>query len=99
MDWNRSAPAGASCATRAHAGPGLPYFDDASEAMKGALAGFGLEKGGRDALNLILEEARVRDTLTLWHLMFRFGYPPERARVYDRIAMLTPVLPLASFFT
>jgi hypothetical protein len=83
-------PAGASCATHAHAGPGLPSFDDASEAMRRALAAFDLGKSGRDALDVILAEARVRDTLTLWHLMFRVDLS-SRTRVYDRIAALTPV--------
>jgi hypothetical protein len=32
----------------------------------------------------------VRDTLTLWHLLFRVD-TSERARVYDRIAALTPI--------
>jgi anti-sigma factor RsiW len=83
-------PAGASCHTRAHASPGLPYFDDASLVMKGALATFDLGKGGGDAIGEILAESRGRDTLTLWHLMFRVG-AGDRARVYDRIAALTPV--------
>jgi len=58
--------------------------------MKQALAIFGLEKDGRRTLDVILAESRVRDTLTLWHLLFRVEVG-ERARVYDRIAALTPV--------
>jgi len=75
-------PAGASCRTRAHSGPGIPYFDDAPEGLKQAA----------DDLNLdaVLRDARVRDTLTLWHLLARVG-AADRARVYDRIAALTPV--------
>jgi hypothetical protein len=83
-------PAGASCRTRPHAGPGIPYFDDASESMQQALENFGFEKAGSGALNVILGEARVRDTLTLWHLLSRVEVE-DRARVYDRIAALTPV--------
>jgi predicted anti-sigma-YlaC factor YlaD len=83
-------PAGASCRTQPHAGPGIPYFDDASESMKQALESFGFEKTGYNALDIILAEARVRDTLTLWHLLSRVE-AEERARVYDRIASLTPV--------
>jgi predicted anti-sigma-YlaC factor YlaD len=83
-------PAGASCRIRPNVGPGIPYFDDASENMKQALENLGFEKGGDDALNVILGEARVRDTLTLWHLLSRVE-AEDRARVYDRIASLTPV--------
>ena len=72
-------PAGASCRIRPLVGPGIPYFDDAPPS---------LQQG--DSLSLILADARVRDTLTLWHLLSRVE-PQDRARVYDRIAALTPV--------
>ncbi|MGA3189277.1 MAG: FecR domain-containing protein [Bryobacteraceae bacterium] len=78
-------PAGASCHIRSRIGPGIPYFDDAPEALKQALA-----QGGDAALSTILGESRIRDTLTLWHLLSRVN-PNERERVYDRIAALTPV--------
>jgi hypothetical protein len=87
-------PAGASCRTHPKIGPGIPYFDDASPRLKDALEGFGIEKSagksGNAALDVILAEARVRDTLTLWHLLQRVPVA-DRARVYDRIASLTPV--------
>ena len=83
-------PAGASCQTRPRAGPGIPYFDDAPESLKQALERFAFEKGGNDALDIILDDARVRDTLTLWHLLSRVE-AGERGRVYDRIAALVPV--------
>jgi hypothetical protein len=87
-------PAGASCRTHPKIGPGIPYFDDASERLKEALEGFGIEKSAgkskNAALEVILAEARVRDTLTLWHLLQRVEVG-DRARVYDRIAALTPV--------
>jgi hypothetical protein len=75
-------PAGASCRTTP-GGPGVPYFDDAPEALKAAL-------DRADSLTTILAAARVRDTLTLWHLLWRVA-PEDRARVYDRMAQLTPV--------
>jgi hypothetical protein len=83
-------PAGASCRIRPKFGPGIPYFDDGSESMRQALENFGFEKGADGALNVILAEARVRDTLTLWHLLSRVE-AEDRARVYDRMASLTPV--------
>ncbi|MGP0074889.1 MAG: FecR domain-containing protein [Bryobacteraceae bacterium] len=83
-------PAGASCRTHPRIGPGIPYFDDAPQNLKGAVENFSLDKDRHDALNVILAVARVRDTLTLWHLLQRVDVP-DRARVYDRIASLTPV--------
>jgi len=74
FQWNgleSLVPAGASCATHTHIGPGLPSFDDATDAMKRAIATFGLEKVEGGALNVMLAEARVKDTLTLWHLLSR----------------------------
>jgi hypothetical protein len=83
-------PAGASCRTYPRIGPGIPYFDDAPERLKEALENLGVEKSADDPLEVILAEARVRDTLTLWHLLQRVDLR-DRARVYDRIAALTPV--------
>jgi hypothetical protein len=81
-------PAGASCRIRPHAGPGTPYFDDASDSLKQTLDNFD-ETSNADALTAILAGARVRDTLTLWHLLPRVTVA-DRARVYDRITALTP---------
>jgi len=85
-------PAGASCRTRPGTGPGVPYFDDASDALKQALEILGVEKTADDPIDTILSESRVRDTLTLWHLLSRVD-PADRGRVFDRIAALTPVPP------
>ena len=93
FQWNgleSLVPAGASCQTRPHLGPGIPYFDDAPENVKQAVQSFGFEKGGNDALSIVLAESRVRDTLTLWHLLSRVE-AGDRTRVYDRIAALAPV--------
>jgi hypothetical protein len=79
-------PAGASCRTLAGAGPGIPYFDDAPEKLRFALDDW----AGRGSLDTILSAARVRDTLTLWHLLWRVNVS-GRERVYNRMAELTPV--------
>jgi hypothetical protein len=83
-------PAGASCRTKSGAGPGTPYFTDASDALQQALSAFDFEKGGSEALRTIRSESRVRDTLTLWHLLSRVD-PNERVRVFDRMVELTPL--------
>jgi len=83
-------PAGASCRTHPQAGPGIPYFDDAPDGLKQALESFGFEKAGDQSLDVILSESRVRDTLTLWHLLSRVD-AADRGRVFDRMAALTPL--------
>jgi hypothetical protein len=89
-------PAGAMCATRPHVGPGTPYFEDASTALKSALNTFdadatatGPEESRAAALQIVLSQARVRDALTLWHLLFRTE-GAERESVYARLSALVP---------
>ncbi len=92
---NRSAivPAGASCETRQGAGPGTPYYVDASAEFRAALARLDFEQmdsGSRRAsLDTVLIQARERDALTLWHLLFRTT-EDERKSVYDRLTSLVP---------
>jgi len=83
-------PAGASSRTRPNVGPGAPWFEDAPAALQQALAAFDFAGGGSGALNIVLAEARLRDTLTLWHLLSRVD-AADRPRVFDRIAVLTPL--------
>jgi hypothetical protein len=82
-------PAGARCQIRSGVGPGTPFFEDASAALQQALADFDFTGGGSAAVTTVLSESRVRDTLTLWHLLSRVP-PNDRERVYDRIAGLAP---------
>jgi hypothetical protein len=89
-------PAGAMCQTRPGAGPGTPYRAEASPKLKEALQALDFEAAepaGRDApLALVLGESRKEDALTLWHLLSRTAQlsVDERARVYDRMAVLLP---------
>ena len=80
-------PAGARCVTHKRGGPGIPYYEDAPPEVVTALGRF--ETGDAAALEPVLRAARVRDALTLWHLLTR---APEGARgaVYDRFAELVP---------
>ena len=81
-------PAGAACETRPEVGPGTPYFEDASAAFRDALSRFDFQHDPavtKDALTLMLNEARPRDTLTLWHLLARVN-ETDRPRVYEAIA-------------
>jgi FecR-like protein/putative zinc finger protein len=85
-------PAGAACETRKGIGPGTPYFVDATLQFREALKDVDLNNDPeirRTALNLMLEQARPRDTLTLWHLLARVS-GEEQARVYDKLALFAP---------
>jgi hypothetical protein len=86
-------PAGAACATRKNRGPSTPYFEDASGAFRVALSqldqdNINPEERG-SSLRIVLTTARRRDAFTLWHLLSRVS-AAERARVYDRLAILAP---------
>lgn len=86
-------PAGASAETRPHFGPGTPYFDDADPRLGMELSrlDFGSLTAAQRAASLdaVLQTARPRDGITLWHLLSRVS-PEERGRVFDRLAALVP---------
>jgi FecR protein/Putative zinc-finger len=94
QDRESVVPAGAACATRPGIGPGTPYFEDASEMFRRALAKFDFEPNDTKwskipALDILLHDARARDTMTLWYLLSRVS-EKDRARVYRRMALLVP---------
>jgi predicted anti-sigma-YlaC factor YlaD len=92
LEWNGReslVPAGARCRTKPGRGPGTPYFDDASAALKQAVNDFDGDKDRSRTLDVIFDQARVRDTLTLWHLLSRVD-APDRVRVFERIAQFEP---------
>jgi FecR protein/Putative zinc-finger len=92
QDRESVVPAGAACETRPTLGPGTPYFEDASNVFRQSLKAvdFDPDANVRSAsLTGILDQARPRDTLTLWHLLTRVD-GADRARVYDRMAALAP---------
>lgn len=85
-------PAGAVCLTRPGIGPGTPFFEDASAALRAALFDFDFRAPNRERLATILSESRTQDGLTLWHLLPRV-HLSDRAAVYDRLAVLSPPPP------
>ena len=88
-------PAGAACETRPSLGPGTPYFEDASNVFRQSLKTVDFDPDAKTrsaALVWILDQARPRDTLTLWHLLARVE-GEDRARVYDTMAILSPPPP------
>ena len=88
-------PAGAACQTRPGIGPGTPYFEDAAPQFREALkeVDFSNDSGRRSAqLEVLLKNSRVRDTLTLWHLLPRVD-GRDRVAVFERIASFVPPPP------
>jgi hypothetical protein len=89
-------PRDGMCVTRPGLGPGTPFFSDASEGFKQALARF--DTAGKDwtargiALGTIVSQSRERDALTLWHLLSRTE-GEERGLIYDKLASLVPPPP------
>ena len=86
-------PAGAQCRTRKRGGPGIPYFEDAPEALRLGVEAF--ERGDRSALPAILAAAEQKDGLTLWHVMTRVE-GQDRGAVFDRLAQLEKLPPEVS---
>src|SRR6266567_794121 len=94
-DRESMVPAGAACQTRSGIGPGTPYFEDASDNFRFALAEFDFKRDDMSGsktqdLDIVLSEARPRDTLTLWHLLPRVS-GRERELVYERMAAYVPL--------
>ncbi len=92
-------PKDAMCATRPGFGPGTPCYEDVPAGFEDALtildfsSTTDVRRGAE--LDIVLAGARVKDALTLWHLLAR-GTPEERGRVYDRMALLVSPPPGAT---
>ena len=86
-------PAGAVCLTRPKIGPGTPYFEDTSPALRDALSKLDFARLTPEQrileLRTVLHDATKQDALTLWHLLSRVS-DAERPGVYDRLATLAP---------
>jgi FecR protein len=86
-------PAGAAAATYAESGPGLPFFEDVSDMFRSAVSQFDSTKEGSvqrgAAQQIILRQARLRDALTLWHMLSRVS-EVDRQAVYQRLSALIP---------
>lgn len=82
-------PAGASCVSRRGLGPGTPYFLDSSPEFQEALTAVDSGRSLDNSLSELLAESRVRDTLSLWHLLPRLSRE-RRDRVRTRLNELLP---------
>jgi hypothetical protein len=88
-------PAGASARTDPRIGAGTPRYDDADQRFRNELDfvddGTGM-KMYESGLTYVLEHARPRDAMTLWHLIGRVA-PGDRAAVIDALAARVPMPP------
>jgi len=94
FQWNKVEsfiPEGAACATQVGRGPDTPYFLDAPKALTKSLAEFD-STHNRQALTSVLQAARPRDALTLWHLLQRTR-GEEQVEVFNRFAGLVALPP------
>jgi hypothetical protein len=86
-------PAGASSRTDPRRGPGTPRYDDATQEFRNAMDDV---DGSADparrlaGLTLVLEEARERDAMTLWHLIPRVE-GKYRVLVVEALAARVPM--------
>jgi hypothetical protein len=86
-------PAGASSRTDRVNGPGTPRYDDTEQSFRDALDDIdnGRAAAHRAAsLHFVLEHARGRDAMTLWHLISRVG-DADRAAVVDALNARIPM--------
>jgi hypothetical protein len=85
-------PARASARTDPEFGPGTPRYDDASEEFRAALDRFdyGPAAGKAAALAFVLEHARDKDAMTLWHLLSRVD-AGDRPAVADALERRIPM--------
>jgi hypothetical protein len=81
-------PAAAACVTRPGKGPGIPYYEDASQGLIDALRRFDSD-GDAAAVSVVIAESRKKDAISLWHLLRRIP-APERGQVFDRLSQLIP---------
>jgi hypothetical protein len=82
-------PARASARTDPDIGPGTPRYDDAEEIIA-ALDLFDRGVRRSEMLAFVLEHARAKDAMTLWHLLSRVT-GAERPAVVDALDRLAPM--------
>lgn len=77
-------PADAFCQTEPNQGPGLTWVDGAPQSLVDAIVAFDADPSDRHA-RAVLEQARPRDSITLWHLLQRTEGDVQQ-QVFDRLS-------------
>lgn len=83
-------PASAYAKSKPGAGPGTPFFEDASGEFIDALTSFDFENGGAAAIDTIIARSRQRDAFSLWYLLERTS-ESDRARVFNCLRTFVPL--------
>jgi len=78
-------PAGAIALTRKGKGVGTPFAEDSSAKLQDALHKFDFENGGDAALQTVISESNIYDSITLWHLLSRVP-KAKRSEVFNTLA-------------
>ncbi len=82
-------PQGAQAYTSRKAGLGTPSFQDADIEFQLALQHFDHHPDDLENIQNLLDTARPRDTLSLWHMIAK-APPSRRITIYERILQLAP---------
>ncbi len=82
-------PAGAMCMTRKGKGIGTPFSAEATKEFQAALTSFDFDGGESRAVDQIVKMAKVRDALTLWHLLLRTSRD-DREKMFDKLSEFIP---------
>lgn len=85
-------PRGARARTRPKQGPGVPYYADVPPALEEAVEA--LLRGDRSGLPTVYALAQAKDSLTLFHTLWRLS-PEDRAAVVDFVSAWEPLSPSA----
>lgn len=80
-------PAGKYCLTKKGVGPGTPYREDSSPELKSALLKYDFKGGGAAALNMILNNAKKTDAVTLLNLL-PYVDGKNKEKVYAKLSKL-----------
>lgn len=82
-------PEGKFCLARAGIGPGTPFRENTSAALKDALMKYDFEKGGDKEVETIIKNSKKSDMVTLINLMSRVD-DENKARLYAHITHYAP---------
>ncbi len=82
-------PAGKFCLAKTDIGPGTPFRENTSAALKEALLKYDFEKGGEKEVETILKNSKKADVVTLMNLLPRVD-DSHKTRVYMVITNFAP---------
>ena len=82
-------PEGKFCLAKAGIGPGTPFRENTSAALKDALMKYDFEKGGDKEVEAIIKNSKKSDMVTLINLLPRVD-ASNKTKLYNHITQYTP---------